>query len=236
MATATAPNGDLAAELNDPHCLTPEQADTLLRGAPWRRFVILGDSIAEGLGERAPGYGPDNWGRRVARALARRQPDLEYRNLGQRYLRAAQVHATQLQEALSFKPDLAAVVCGGNDALADDFDPGRLELELGVLIAPLRAAGADVITFTLFDITKAIEVQSDFGRRLDAHLAAVAEVTTRLAERHGTIHVDMRSHPASADPGIYSSDRMHATTRGHAIVAAATIRALGTRLGNEVRP
>src|SRR4051812_25761969 len=34
------------SELDDPYCLDPAAARTLLDGAPWRRLLVLGDSIA----------------------------------------------------------------------------------------------------------------------------------------------------------------------------------------------
>lgn len=216
----------------DAHVLTDEEADDLLAGAPWRRFAILGDSIAEGLGEEAEGWGRRNWGVRVSDALRRRHPDLAFCNFGERYLTSRAVIDTQLGAALAFRPDLAAVVCGGNDMLDPEFDPADLDGNLDALVRPLRDAGADVITFTMFDITRAMELPAAFGEHIQDRLDQHAEIVRAVAARHDTIHVEFRTHPASADAGIYSSDRMHVNTRGHAIVAAATIEALGERLGN----
>jgi lysophospholipase L1-like esterase len=218
--------------LTDPHVLTPEDADRLLDGAPWRRFAILGDSVAEGLGEEVEGYGRENWGARVSAALRRQTPNLAFCNFGERYLRAREVIETQLEPALSFRPDLAAVVCGGNDMLDPGFDPAVLEEELDLLVGSLGDAGAEVITFTLFDITQAMELPAAFGDHIHSRLGQHGDVVRRVASRRGTIHVEFTSHPASADAGIYSSDRMHVNTRGHAIVASATIERLGGWLGN----
>src|SRR2546423_8617076 len=116
-----------ADELHDPDCLSDRDVDRLLGGAPWRRFAILGDSVAEGFREPTPGYDDSSWGERFARALARQQPELAYVNFGQRELRAHEVHETQLQPALDFAPDLAAVICGGNDLLVEHFDGAAVE-------------------------------------------------------------------------------------------------------------
>jgi hypothetical protein len=53
------------AELHDPDVLTDEEIDALVAGAPWRRFLVVGDSIAKGLGEESPGYRTMRWGARV---------------------------------------------------------------------------------------------------------------------------------------------------------------------------
>src|SRR5215212_7529114 len=58
-------------ELADPDVLTTAEEDALLRGAPWRRFVVLGDSVAEGLGDEVEGYESFPWAARLARALRR---------------------------------------------------------------------------------------------------------------------------------------------------------------------
>jgi hypothetical protein len=59
-------------EARDPHCLSAAAADELLSGAPWRRFAVLGDGMAEGLGDAVPGYQDAGWADRVAAALVRR--------------------------------------------------------------------------------------------------------------------------------------------------------------------
>lgn len=217
-------------ERADERCLSPADAGRLLRGAPWERFVVLGDSLAEGLGDRVEGYGRGSWPERVATALRRQQPQLRFTNLGQRYLRAREVRERQLEHAVRLKPDLASVVCGGNDALDPELDPTALEQELETLVESLRRIGSDVITFTLLDISQAVELPRGFGEQIHARLDVLAEMTTRIATRHGTIHVDMRAHPACHHADLYSADRIHASTIGHAVIASATIRSLAEHI------
>ncbi len=95
--------------------LFDEQAVGLLQGAPWRRFVVLGDSLAEGVEEHTVGYPTGGWAATVARVLRRVNPALVCLNLGRRDLLAGEVRATQLRAALEFGPDLTVIVCGGND-------------------------------------------------------------------------------------------------------------------------
>jgi lysophospholipase L1-like esterase len=220
------------AEAADRYCLAPERADALLAGAPWRRFAVLGDSIAEGLREESPGYGPDSWADRLADALRRGRPGLEYVNLGRRDLRAAEIRDTQLAPALEFGPDLAAVVAGGNDLLARVFDGDAVEREIDAIVAPLRDAGADVITYSLFDMPRALDMPPELGRDLRERLDELFERTRAVARRRETIHVELAPHPASAERATYAGDFKHASTRGHAVCASVTIERLGERLGN----
>lgn len=218
------------SEAQDPYCLTAEQADGLLSGAPWRRFVVVGDSLAKGLGEDSPGYEPLSWADRTAAVLRRAQPDLEYLNLGVERLRAAEVRAGQLQAAVDFRPDLAGLVCGGNDLLQEEFDAPGIEAELDAIIAGLRETGAEVFTFTLQDITKAYTELAE--SHLSERIESLNDLVRKVSERHGAMVVETWGHPGQSNKATYSSDLMHASWRGHAVIGAETIRRLGERLGN----
>ena len=189
--------------------------------SPWSRFVVVGDSMAEGVGEPTPGYEHLGWADRVATSL-----HTEYLNLGRRKLLAGEVRESQLEPALAFAPDLAAVVCGGNDLMRHDHDPVAVERHVDAIVAALRAAGSDVILFAPFDMSRSELLPSDrrpAWRSLIERMGALAE---RVARRHGALLVDFRSHPAGPEPSIYSGDRVHLNARGHAICAAQTLRAL----------
>ncbi|WP_055589235.1 SGNH/GDSL hydrolase family protein [Peterkaempfera griseoplana] len=209
-------------ELHDPHCLPPGGADALLDGLPWRRFAVLGDSLAEGTGAPSPGYRDRPWAERVRDAMRRVRPDVAYRNLGRHGLRAAQVRDQQLSEALAFGPDLACVLAGGNDLLARGFRPELTEQALEETVAPLCAAGARPLLFTLLDFTLGRSGESVLRPRV----AALNERLRAVAQRHGAVLVEMAGHPAEGDRGLYGPDGIHPSMRGHAVIAAQAIRAL----------
>lgn len=213
-------------EWTDPYCLPDVEADALLRGAPWQRFVVLGDGIAEGLGEAAPGYRSASWPDRIRETLARQQPGLAYRNLGVRDQVTAEVRAGQLDHALAFRPDLAAVLCGGNDLLTERFDPDAVGADLEVIVLSLVAAGADVVLFTLMDICAGVPQLS----ALRPHMDTLNEHIRDVSWRHDTMLVDLWGHPVCAAPNVYSSDLLHPSTRGHAVLAAQALSRLGERL------
>ncbi|MEW2522106.1 SGNH/GDSL hydrolase family protein [Actinacidiphila alni] len=223
-ARPTALLGDHPAEAADPHCLSAEEADALLRGAPWRRFAVVGDSLAEGLGDPTPGYRTESWADRTARALRRAAPDATYLNLGLRGLTAGQVRAGQADRAARFAPDLVAIVCGGNDLLLPGFSPDVLAKELDLLFGRLAAPGTTVFTYALANVAAAVPELR--GGPLDGGVAVLNEVTRTVAKRHGAVVVEMYDHPAGADRDLYSADLIHASARGHAVIAAATLRAL----------
>ena len=114
----------------------------------FKRLAVVGDSIAAGTREPHPGYRDLSWIDRVAEAL----PDPEILNLARRGLLASEVREHQLAPALAFGPDLANDAAGGNDALHRSFDEEEVAVELDHIVAPLRAAGAEVVMIELLDI------------------------------------------------------------------------------------
>jgi lysophospholipase L1-like esterase len=215
---------------HEPDVLPFASQVALLRGAPWRRVAVLGDSIAEGVREPLPGYLDLSWIDRIVEPLRAVAPGLTQMNLGLRDLLAVEVRERQLASALGFQPDLAIVAAGGNDALHRSFAPERVARELDGIVGPLRRAGADVLMIELLDIVASGLVPVEYAGQLDERMRALARVTREVAERHGAMLVEMRGHPASADPGIYASDRLHLNTRGHAIVATEAVRVLSSAL------
>lgn len=221
------------SEWTDPAVLPAAEAAAMLAGAPWRRMVTIGDSVAQGVREPVPGYRDLSWTDRVEEALGAVAPGFTALNLGRRDLVAAEVRAAQLEPALAFKPDLAFVVAGGNDMLRPEFDADGVRRELAAMISAFRAAGADVVTIGLLDITVAGLGPARYREVMSARTRRLAALTADVAAELGACHThNPPDHPVAADPGIYSSDQLHLNARGHAFAAANTVRALAAHLAS----
>ncbi|WP_246002090.1 SGNH/GDSL hydrolase family protein [Allorhizocola rhizosphaerae] len=217
-------------EADDPYCLSHGEAETLLTGHPWRRFAVIGDSTAEGIGDRVPGYSNLPWCDRIAHELARTTDGFEYLNLGKRELKAAEVRESQLAAALAFRPDLAMVSCGGNDALRASYRPDEVDRELTAMVRALQDIGADVMTVSVFDISYAPSFPEKVRAVVGARMQKFGAHCRELSARTGTIHVYCTNHPAQTDPAMYSADGLHGNLRLHSICAAIAIRRLGAHL------
>jgi lysophospholipase L1-like esterase len=226
-----------SSESEDPHCLRSGDGARLLAAHPWRRFAVLGDSVAEGLAEPLPGYSEVQFADRVARELAATAPSLDYLNLGHRGLRTREVRAGQLGPALDFRPDLALVVCGGNDAFPATYRPDAVDAELRAMVTALLAAGADVITVGLYNLSysPSPKVPEWLRPGLRTRMRTLSERTAAIAAELGTLHVNLTTHPAATDPGLFAADGRHVNGRGDAIAFAETVRVLGAHLA-AVRP
>jgi lysophospholipase L1-like esterase len=51
-----------------------------------------------------------------------------------------------------------------------------------------------------------------------------------VSARQGALLLDMWAHPVCGDTDVYSSDLLHSTMRGHAVLASETIRRLGEHM------
>jgi lysophospholipase L1-like esterase len=201
----------------------PERAT----GPPWRRFAVVGDSIAEAqLADRVPGVEPVPWPARVARALRARDGPVETLNLGERRLPAFQVRRRQLDAAIAFAPDLTAVACGGNDVLGTRFDPAATARELRLIVRALRSAGSAVLLLTVFDIVSVLDVPEPFGSRLRERAPVLYRRTAELAAEEGAWLVDLRARTAEAGPEIFSADGIHANHLGHVLIAEEILAVL----------
>jgi lysophospholipase L1-like esterase len=222
----------LAREWADPHVVNDAELGRLLGpDVRWERVVVLGDSIAAGVREPSPGYRDLSWSDRLAAGLAVARRGAVVCNLGRRDLTAAEVREAQLEEALALGPDLAVVAAGGNDLLRREFDPNMVRDELSAILTPLRAAGADILTFDLLDNTGTGLVQERFVEVLRERLVQLAEATRAASAAVGGWHVPLREHPAANDVDIFARDGLHLNARGHAIVGTALARHLGPARG-----
>ena len=86
---------------------------------PWRRYVALGDSFTEGIGDPESGSagGHRGWADRVAEVLSQQADDFAYANLAVRGKLISQIVAGQVETALDLKPDLITFSAGGNDVI-----------------------------------------------------------------------------------------------------------------------
>lgn len=204
-------------------------------GVPWNRYVAVGDSTIEGLGETVEGFPPGGWPKRLADGLRAVNPELEFFNLGERYLTARQVRETQLAKALELKPDLVTMFAGGNDMLTKTFEPEKVEAELEVMVSELLAAGATVYICTMWDAPSVEGVLPDEAKEfLRDRFYPFNDRLRAIADRHaadpGFVFDDMARCDAARDASNYSSDCQHLNSRGFALMAAGVLDRLAAHL------
>ncbi|WP_287928383.1 SGNH/GDSL hydrolase family protein [Arthrobacter sp.] len=190
---------------------------------PWRRFVALGDSLTEGLGDPDPGspHGFRGWADRVAEELSAGSTGFSYANLAVRGLQLRQVIDTEVPRALALHPDLVSIQGGGNDLLHAGADPDKLADALERAVRELRALDATVVVF----------VGPDSGRstimgQFRTKIAIFNENVRGLCARNDALVADMWAMTELADARMWSPDRLHPSAMGHHAVAAMVLTTL----------
>jgi lysophospholipase L1-like esterase len=201
---------------------------------PWKRFVAIGDSLTEGVGDPVRGGGLRGWADRLAQAMRRADPELTYVNLARRGLRTAQVRETQLQAALAVEPDLVAALMGTNDLLDPGFEPARFEEELDAVIRPLTESGALVMTATFVDLTAFSPLPARLKSRVRERSEEASEVVRSVSKRYDTICVDAAAFPDKLERHVISVDRLHPSPQGHTLLAQLFAKLLEVRAGTPI--
>ncbi|MEV6676184.1 SGNH/GDSL hydrolase family protein [Streptomyces erythrochromogenes] len=189
----------------------------------YRRYVALGDSQTEGLGDGDDTTGLRGFADRFAAHLDAARPGLRYANLAVRGRLAGQVRAEQLGPALALRPDVATVVAGVNDVLRPRFDAAEVAGHLEAMFAALTGAGAQVATVTFPDLGRIVPL----ARPLVPRLTELNDRVREAAARHGVAVAETALPEAVADPRMWTTDRLHASSLGHERIAAALAHAVG---------
>lgn len=199
---------------------------------PWRRYVALGDSFTEGIGDpvtEKPGY-HRGWADRVAEELARLTPageDFAYANLAVRGKLLDQIAADQLEPAVALRPDLVSLFAGGNDILRRA-DPDDVAVRLDAMVERLTATGATVLLFNATDIK-----DTPVLGRIRGKVAIYNENVRTIAARHDAVVPDMWSLKVLSRPEMWAEDRLHYSPTGHHTIAAMVLETLNVEHGLE---
>lgn len=189
----------------------------------FHRFVALGDSFTEGVGDPDPRRpnGVRGWADRAADVLASQTDDFGYANLAIRGRKLRAVLDEQIEPALALEPDLVTIYAGANDIMRPSVDIDGLVADYDVALGRLADTGTRLVVFTAFDPGGFPVFGTMRGR-----FAVYNELVREIAERHSATLVDfwrMRDYRAA---GMWADDRMHMSNAGHQRMAVAVLDAL----------
>ncbi|MFV0320063.1 MAG: SGNH/GDSL hydrolase family protein [Microbacterium sp.] len=198
---------------------------------PWRRFVALGDSFTEGVGDPDPGSanGVRGWADRVAEVLAGQVDDFAYANLAIRGRLIGEILDEQIEPALQLKPDLVTFSAGGNDVIRPGADPDAVAERFEDAVVRLSSTGATLVVFTGIDTNFTPVFRGIRGR-----VAIYNENIRALAARHDCIVADQWALKEVQDMRFFDDDRLHYNALGHHEVARMVLRALN--VPNDLQP
>ncbi|WP_205473147.1 SGNH/GDSL hydrolase family protein [Nocardioides sp. SYSU D00038] len=191
---------------------------------PHHRYVALGDSFTEGVGDPDPTRpnGLRGWADRVAEVLATQTDDFGYANLAIRGRKLRGVLDEQLEPALALDPDLVTVYAGANDILRPRVDLDALVAAYDEALGRIAATGTRLLVWTAFD-----PGGSALYRAVRGRFALYNELVREAADRHGATVVDFWRLREYRDWRYWDDDRMHMGPAGHQRMAIEVLDRLG---------
>ncbi len=212
----------------------PDTPLALARTPRWGRYVAIGDSLTEGLGDPLPGGALRGWATLLAEYLRRDLPELEFVNLAVRGHRAGDALRRQLPAAVALRPDLVSVIIGANDILLSPW-PSRRRFagQLDRLITPFVDDGATVVLSTIPDPAGLTPLPRPLREALRRRIESTNDITRAAARRHSTTLLDTWADPRIRRPNMFSFDRVHPSADGHRLIAASVAELLGVTVPPE---
>ncbi|MFI0544990.1 SGNH/GDSL hydrolase family protein [Streptomyces sp. WSLK1-3] len=175
------------------------------------RFVALGDSLSEGVGDPVGG-GWRGWAELLADGLAE---SVEFTKLAVSGAQTRDVLERQMPVGLGLRPDLVSVVVGVNDTLRCTFDIHAVAARLDEVYAAFTSQGAVLLTACLPDPGTMLGLPGALARPLARRQRAVNAVVHALSERYGAVHLHAAEGSWTTEPAMWSADRLHPGERGH---------------------
>jgi len=189
------------------------------------RFVAIGDSFTEGVGDDLPDGRVRGWADLVAQGWADAAGEpVSYANLAIRGRLVWPIVEEQLEPALALKPTHLSFNGGGNDMLRPRTSMARIVAAFDQVIRRCEEEGVELILLSGANPSGQLPLSRVIQRRGDILSAAVV---AHIDGRPGIVRaLNWPDHELSTAP-YWSEDRLHMNSRGHHRVAARVLTALG---------
>lgn len=163
----------------------------------WKRFVAIGDSFTEGIGDEVEGIALKSW---VDHFVQLCENDIEYANFAKRGLVTKEIRSQQLEKALTFNPDLVSLIAGADIIIANlpDF----------TVRLPFASEKKQVIKEQLLE---ANEVIHSLSREYKLHHVDFWN--------HHLVNDDSKNQHLVNDNTLWSKDLIHPNSKGYVKVA-----------------
>ncbi|HFJ9315104.1 SGNH/GDSL hydrolase family protein [Bacillus cereus group sp. BceL035] len=189
----------------------------------WKRFVAIGDSFTEGIGDEVEGIALKSWVDHFVELCAF---DIEYANFAKRGLVTNEIRSQQLEKALTFKPDLVSLIAGANDVLKGRWNHQAYKNDMEFMIDKLSKTDADIIIANLPDFTVRLPFSSEKKQKLKEQLLEANEVILSLSREYKLHYVDFWNNHLVNDNMLWSTDFIHPNSKGYVKVAELIFNSL----------
>ena len=189
------------------------------------RYVAIGDSFTEGVGDELPGGHVRGWADLVAQGWADASGEaVEYANLAIRGKLVWPIVEQQLEPALALRPTHLSFNGGGNDILRPRTSVARVVEAFQTVLRRCDEEGVTLILLSGANPSAQLPLARVIQRRGDLLSRAVE---AHFADRPDVVRALNWFDTELATPPYWSEDRLHMNARGHHRVAARVLTALG---------
>lgn len=192
------------------------------------RYVAVGDSFTEGVGDELPDGTVRGWADLVAAGLASATGGpVSYANFAIRGRLLTPIATEQVDAALALEPGPTMITIngGGNDMLRPGMDAERMLGLVEVAARRCLAAQCDVVLLCGPDPSQRLPLGRRFHSRGEQLTAGIHALGARL----DVTVVDTFHDEAIRGAGYWGADRLHLNTAGHHRVARLVLEGIGYR-------
>jgi len=189
------------------------------------RFVAIGDSFTEGVGDELPDGRTRGWADLAAQGWADASGEpIQYANLAIRGKLVWPIVEQQLEPALALGPTHLSFNGGGNDMLRPRTSIAHVADAFSRVLERCDEEGVRLVLLSGANPSRRLPLGGLVQRRGDALSDAVVG---RVEHRPDVVRaLNWPDHELSTPP-YWSQDRLHMNSRGHHRVAARVLDALG---------
>ena len=188
------------------------------------RFVAIGDSFTEGVGDDLPDGRVRGWADLVAQGWADAAGSpIGYANLAIRGKLAWPIVEQQLEPALALRPTHLSFNGGGNDMIRPRTSISSVVSAFSRVIERFDEDGFRLILLSGANPSAQLPLSRLIQRRGDVLSSAVS---ARIADRADIVRAFNWPDRELSTPAYWSEDRLHMNSRGHHRVAARVLTAL----------
>lgn len=189
------------------------------------RYVAIGDSFTEGVGDELPDGRVRGWADLVAQGWADASAQtVEYANFAIRGKLIQPIVEQQLEPALALRPTHLSFNGGGNDMLRPRTSVSRVVDAFSHVLRRCDEEGVTLILLSGANPSAQLPLSRVIQRRGDLLSAAVS---AKFADRDDIVRAFNWPDRELSSPPYWSEDRLHMNSRGHHRVAARVLTALG---------
>ena len=188
------------------------------------RYVAIGDSFTEGVGDERPDGTPRGWADRAAQGIADATGEtVLYANLAIRGRLLGAILDEQLTPALALNPTILSLNGGGNDMLRPGTNLAWIVQRTREAVERIQGVGVSPLLLAGPNPTRSLPSGSRVEAKGDALVAAIADIVDEL----GVMYTNNWSDPDLPARQYWSHDRLHLGPIGHSRVAHNVLTTLG---------